>query len=491
MSDGRTIAKNAAWLLVATTGQKLLAFVSFTVAARLVGPFVIGEYFYAVAVTSTFVIIADLGLTPVVIRAIAAGAEEGRRLLSAALRLKVILIPVAILASLAFVIFGRASQTIVITTAIATLVMSADALSLLFYGALRGRQRLQFEAAGMFVGQVLTASVAITAAILGWGAPGLALALLAASSWNAWWAWTQGRGQQVTPLKPHWGDAAMLVKQAVPFALAGIFVKVYSYLDSIMLKAFHGEAAVGTYSVAYKVTYALQFLPLVFIAALFPALSAVHASGDKAALKRIFAGSLRLMAIAGAGLAAGLSALAPRFIPLVYGNQFLGSVAPLGILPWVLLPIFLDFPIGSLLNATHRAHWKTTAMGATMVVNAIMNALLVPSYGPVGASWAGVVSFWFLMLVGTFMVWNDLPSPGWFASLLGRALFVAGGTWYAILNVGAIMPFALDVLFGVAIAGTLLLVTQLLTFDDVRVGYGWLLRRVKGPDPTEEAGNQI
>src|SRR3989338_9064353 len=159
MSDGRTIAKNAAWLLVATTGQKLLAFVSFTVAARLVGPFVIGEYFYAVAVTSTFVIIADLGLTPV-----------------------------AILASLAFVIFGRASQTIVITTAIATLVMSADALSLLFYGALRGRQRLQFEAAGMFVGQVLTASVAITAAILGWGAPGLALALLAASSWNAWGA---------------------------------------------------------------------------------------------------------------------------------------------------------------------------------------------------------------------------------------------------------------------------------------------------------------
>src|SRR3989344_6119829 len=98
MSDGRTIAKNAAWL----------------------------------------------------IRAIAAGSEEGRRLLSAALRLKVILIPVAILASLAFVIFGRASQTIVITTAIATLVMSADALSLLFYGALRGRQRLQFEAAGMF-----------------------------------------------------------------------------------------------------------------------------------------------------------------------------------------------------------------------------------------------------------------------------------------------------------------------------------------------------
>ncbi|HWQ99870.1 MAG TPA: polysaccharide biosynthesis C-terminal domain-containing protein, partial [Candidatus Methylomirabilis sp.] len=185
------------------------------------------------------------------------------------------------------------------------------------------------------------------------------------------------------------------------------------------------------------------------------------------------------------------SALAPRCIPLVYGNQFLGSVTPLGILPWVLLPIFLDFPIGSLLNATHRAHWKTTAMGATMVINAALNAVLVPAYGPVGASWAGVLSFWFLMAAGIAMTWRELPSVGWFAWLLGRALLVAGGTWYAILYVGAIMPFVLDVLFGAAMAGTLLLVTRLLTFDDVRLGYGWLQQRVKGADPVDEAQHPV
>lgn len=487
MSSGRAIAQNAAWLFLATTAQKLLAFLSFTIAARLVGPFVTGEYFYSVAVTSTFVVIADLGFTPVVIRAIAAGAEEGRRLLSAALRLKIILIPVAVFASLVFVVLGKASATIVLTTAIATLVMSADALSLLFYGALRGRQRLQFEAVGMFTGQALTAVTAVTAAVLGWGAPGLAFALLVSSSWNAGWAWHQTRKQNVAPLKSHWGDAGMLVRQAVPFALAGIFVKVYSYLDSIMLMAFHGETAVGKYSVAYKVTYAFQFVPLVFIAALFPALSSVHARGDREALKRIYAGSLRLMALIAAPLAAGLSAIAPRFIPLVYGNDFLGSITPLGILPWVLLPIFLDFPVGSLLNATHRAHWKTTAMGATMVLNAALNAFLVPAYGPVGAAWAGVFSFWFLMSVGIAMTWRDLPSAGWFAWLLARSLFVAIVTWFAVRYPGAAMPFAFDVLFGMAVGVTALLVTRLMTFGDLRAIQGWLRSRVKGPDPTEEA----
>lgn len=486
MSSGRTIAQNAAWLLVATTAQKLLAFLSYTIAARLVGPFVIGEYFYSVAVTSTFVVLADLGLTPVVIRAIAAGAEEGRRLLAAALRFKVALIPIAVLSSLVFVLVSGASATIVLTAAIATLVLSADATSLLLYGALRGRQRLQYEAAGMFAGQVLTAITAVSAALLGWGAPGLAFALLVASSWNAGWAWYQVRRQGVTPLKPHWGDAGMLARQAVPFALAGIFVKVYSYLDSIMLKAFHGEAAVGKYSVAYKVTYAFQFIPLVFIAALFPALSSVHASGDREALKRIYAGSLRLMAMIGAPLAAGLSAIAPRFIPLVYGNGFLGSISPLGILPWVLLPIFIDFPIGSLLNATHRAHWKTTAMGATMVLNAALNAFLVPSYGPVGAAWAGVFSFWFLMFVGIAMTWRDLPSTGWFAWLLARSLFVSVVTWFAVRYPGVVMPFVFDVLFGFAVGVTALLATRLLTFDDLWAAANWLRWRVKGSDPTEE-----
>lgn len=485
-SPGRAIAQNAAWLFVATTGQKLIAFIAFTIAARLVGPFVTGEYFYAVAVTSTFVIIGDLGMTPVLIRAIASGEKEGKKLLGAALRAKAILIPIAILSALTFVWVSGASAAILITTIIATLVMSADTIHLALYGALRGRQLLKYEALGMFIGQTLTAIVAISAAVLGWGAPGLALALLVASTWNVGWSWMQAKLNDVMPEKPGQVDFRSLFHQAIPFALAGIFVKVYSYLDTLMIKGFHGEAAVGTYSVAYKVTYAFQFVPLVFTAALFPAMSAVHAKGDKEKLKTVFAGSLRLMALVGAPLAAGVSAVADRFIPTVYGLEFLTSVPALTILPWVLLPIFLDFPVGSLLNATHRAHLKTGAMGATMVVNALLNTLLVPMYGPVGAAWAGVGSFWFLLVVGLIFTWRDLPGTGWLASLLVRCGLVSTAVWFAVRGPGEIMPFPLAILFGGAIGVTALLIVQLLTLQDVRVAYRWLHRRVKGPDPIDE-----
>lgn len=472
--------------MLATTGQKILAFLSFTFAARIVGVTVTGEYFYAVAVTSTFVILSDLGLTPVVIRAISSGKEEGKRFLSAALQLKVYLIPVAIIGALGYVVIGHASSVILVTTAIACLVMSADALQLLLYGALRGTQRLQYEAIGMFVGQVLTAITAVSAAILGWGAPGLAVALLIASSWNVAWAVIQTRMQGVIPLPATKRDIKSLVKQAVPFALAGIFVKVYSYLDSLMLHAFHGSAAVGNYAVAYKVTYAFQFIPLVFTAALFPAMSSVYAAGDKKKLKSVLAGSLRLMAIVAAPIAAGLSAIAPRFIPFAYGLQFLGSVPALTILPWVLIPIFLDFPVGSLLNASHRAQLKTGAMGATMVLNAILNALLVPMYGPVGAAFAGLGSFWLLMAIGMWFAWDEMPGAGWLGLLFARIAVVSAVTWLAVRIPGEAMPLPLTILFGGAVGVSALLATGLLTIGDLKTAFQWFVRRAKAPDPVDE-----
>jgi O-antigen/teichoic acid export membrane protein len=486
MSSGRAIARNAAWLFVATTGQKLLAFLSFTIAARIVGVTVTGEYFYAIAVTSTAVILADLGMTPVVIRAISAGKEEGRRLLSAALHIKAYLIPVAVIVALGYVVLGHASPVILTTTAIACLVMSADALHLILYGALRGTQRLQFEAMGMFIGQVLTAITAVSAATLGWGAPGLAVALLIASSWNVAWAVIQTRLQGVVPLPATKHDMLSLVKQAIPFALAGIFVKVYSYLDSLMLHAFHGSDDVGKYAVAYKITYAFQFIPLVFTAALFPAMSSVYATGDKKKLRGVLAGSLRLMAIVAAPLAAGISAIAPRFVPFAFGLEFLGSIPALVVLPWVLIPIFLDFPIGSLLNATHRAHLKTGAMGATMVINALLNAILVPLYGPVGAAWAGVGSFWALMAMGMWFTWDDLPGAGWVTLLLARSGVVAAVTWFAVRIPGEIMPLPFTVLFGGAVGVCALLATSLLTIGDLKTGLQWFVRKVKGPDPIDE-----
>jgi O-antigen/teichoic acid export membrane protein len=471
MSYGKSVAKNAFWLVLATTLNKLIAFVTFVAVARLVGPHVTGTYFYSVSVTSVFVTFADLGMTPVVIRAIAAARGEGERFLGAALRLKLILAPIAILSAIGYGVLNNVDVTTISAISIACLVMTADTYHLVLYGSLRGKQNLRPEAMGMLIGQILTAVASVTAALLGLGAVGLASALLVGSLWNVVWAVAKTRGFGIKIGVPATAEYGRLLNEALPFAIAGIAVKGYSYFDSLLIHAYQGATAVGIYAVGYKMTYAWQFLPLTFTAALYPAMAAAWSKQDHEGLKRTFLGSLRLMAAISFPIAAGLSALSPRIIPLIYGKEFLAAIPSFSILAWVLIPIFLDFPVGSLLNATHRAQLKTAAMLGTLFVNVVLNTILVPSLGPVGAAWSGVFSFTALFLIGLYLSRKD--AGGWLVTggILMRACVAAGVSWAAWRIVGSAMPLSASIAFGTAVAVVMGFLTRLVTPQDV----SWVL----------------
>ena len=133
MSYGEKIAKNAAWLIAATMLNKVIAFGAFYIIARLTGPTITGTYFYGVSVTSVFVILSDLGMTPVIIRTIASGRDDSSRIYGAVFRLKYILAPIAIVFALAYGFLTGADFTTMLTIAIACLVMTADTFQLAMY----------------------------------------------------------------------------------------------------------------------------------------------------------------------------------------------------------------------------------------------------------------------------------------------------------------------------------------------------------------------
>ncbi len=469
MSHGRVIAKNAVWLLAATAAQKLIAFLTFTVIARLTGAEVTGQFFYAVSITSVFVVLTDLGMTPVVIREMAQDELRGRAALARAVVAKALLIPLAIASSLGYALIVHASTTLFLAVALACFVMSADAVSLLWYGAIRGKRQLRHEALGMFFGQMISASVSIAAAVWHAGPIGLVFGLLCGSAWNVGWSIWQAHALGITLAhQDRWLFRELAIK-SFPFALAGGFVKIYSYVDTLLLRQFFSDSVVGYYAVAYKLTYAFQFLPLAFVAALYPGMSAAHASPERDALRHLFMESLRLMMIVSVPIVALLSGFAFTIIPLIYGRAFLASVAPLTLLPWVLIPIFVDFPIGSLLNATHRAGKKTTAMGITCAINVTANVILVPRYGPLGAAIAGVVSFWTLLAVGTFFVRRDLPSVGWMTWLVARGSGVALVAWIVIRFWLSSFSLPIALALATGLLFVLLVVSGLVTRPDLMI----------------------
>ncbi|NBS41055.1 flippase [bacterium] len=408
-----TVAKNTLYFTAASIAQKLLAFVYFLFLARVMEPAATGQYFLALSVTTIFSTITDFGVTPVVIRDVAKFPERAKHLVREALGYKLPFIVLAIIGAISTAYLLGYDPLVQRLVLIACLVMLADTFTLIFYGVLRGHHALRYESLGVFIGQTCTLLAGGATLLFYPSLPLLVLSLLVGSTFNAiysGWHVSKLLGTDALIPKLDWKPAAALFRAALPFALAGIFVKVYSYVDSIFISKYLGSEAVGVYSIAYKFTYAFQFLPMAFTAALYPALSAV-VGRDAAASRRLFDDALWYVLIIASPIAFGLWAVASDAVALA-GHGYADAAPVLSILIFVLIPIFLDFPVGSLLNASDRQATKMAVMGVTMVINFALNAILVPRFGIIGAAWAGVVSFTFLFVAGFFFVARVIPRYG-------------------------------------------------------------------------------
>ncbi|MBI2473548.1 flippase [Candidatus Uhrbacteria bacterium] len=405
------VARNTLYLTGASIGQKIIAFIYFLFLARIMMPEQTGQYFLAISITSIFSVIADFGITSVITREIAKDEMQARSLVSNAISLKIILTITAVAVTLIASYFLHYGSTIQFLIFLASLVLVLDAFQVFFYGILRGFQSLEFESLGVFVGMLTTA---LFGGFILWFYPSLPLlvvALVLGSFVNVIVSLihvARHMGWNVLIPSLNKKDLSWLLKAAFPFALAAIFVKIYSYVDTIFISKFLDPASLGFYAIAYKFTYAFQFLPMAFVAALYPGMSAL-VDKDPNALEAVLSRSMWYVAVISAPIVFGLYAIASEVVQLA-GPEYVSATVVLQVLIFVLIPIFLDFPIGSLLNASNRQSIKTTIMGVTMIINVFLNAILIPRIGIIGAAYASLFSFLFMFLVGFYFIRSVIPN---------------------------------------------------------------------------------
>lgn len=429
-----SVARNTFYLTSALVGQKALSFIFFTLLARFLGVQSVGTYTFALAFTTIFSVFGDLGLQPVLVREIARSKDQAGAYLRTALGIKIVLALVAYGVVLAVAqIMGYPALKFELI-AIAGAVMVLDTFHLIFYAVLRGLQNLRYEAVGMVVGQGIALAGAGVAFALDLPLHAFLMALGLGSMWNVALAIFVLRRQGIG-LMPRIDRQifSTFVRAAIPFALAGIFVKVYSYIDTVMLGHLRGDLEVGWYSVPYKITYAFQFLPIALSAAVYPALSNTWAL-DRARARWIFDRALLYAILLSLPIAIGIAVLAPEIVLTLYGTDFTNSIAPLKISIFGLIFIFLYFPVGALLNATGRQTVNTAFMGLTMLANIVLNLVLIPRYGAVGASIAAVSTNAFLWLATMLWALRVLtPSRYVIVALfktVAAVLLMAAAVWY-------------------------------------------------------------
>lgn len=405
------LVKNTAFMTIASVGQKLIAFVYFLFLARVMMPERTGIFFLVTSIITMFSVLTDLGLTSVVIREIAKHTDDIERIVHRAVGLKLLLtilaVTIVFVASFLFHYDSQITKLIWVTI----VVMVLDAFALLCYGILRGSQQLRYEAAGILMGQSVTILIGTISLIVHPDVVWLIIALIGGSLTNFVVAMIQVvRRYGLQMFFPEWNKRAMwtLLKIMTPFALAGIFTKVYSTLDVVLISKLLDTAAVGIYSVAFKFTYAFQFLPLSFSAALYPSLSSTIES-NKDATAKTFSRAVWYILLIATPIVFGVWLVAPEMVRLT-GHGYLQSTAVLRALIFVLFPSFLEIPFGALLNASDRQSSRMKILGAAMIVNAVLDVLLIPVFGLIGAVIGSISSYSVMIIIEMILVTRFLPN---------------------------------------------------------------------------------
>lgn len=434
----QTVAKNAVFFTSALVGQKIFSFIFFTLIARFFGVENTGAYIFALSYTSIFSIFGDLGLAPLLIRETARSPQESERILRAMLAAKTWLIALTVAAAILVLQLINKSYLINTMVYLAVGIMVLDSFTLSFWAVFRGRQNLKYESINVLITQILILAVGLVVIWAGLPVPFLVGAVLAGSAYQfiASGILTGQKFRLKTWPKFDQLLIRHLFKASFPFALAGIFTRFYSYLDQILLSLMVGEKALGFYSVPYKLTFALQFIPQAFGAALFPAMSDYYIhSKDK--LARLFERAIFYLTALAMPSAVGIALLARPIILKIYGSQYQPSILALQIMMIGLIFVFLNFPVGALLNAANRQTQQTINLGITLISNALLNIILIPRFSYLGASAAIVLSMAILFLTGLYRVGQVLDYRMGFLLISFLKASVAAGlmglaVWYGL-----------------------------------------------------------
>lgn len=431
-----SLARNTAFMTAASVGQKILSFGYFTIIARMLGAEITGKYFLALSFTTVFAVLTDVGLAPTLSREVARDPRRASRYLANVLGIKLFFMVIAyVTAVLAAHALGYPLDTRQLIY-LSGVTMIFDSVHLSLYAVLRGKQELKYESIGMVCSQLLTLIIGTTALLIGAPIMWLIAAFTIPSALNVLYSsqMLSRTGVKIS-ITWNWSFSKKLLAIAFPFALAGIFTRVYSFADTIMLSKLMDEVAVGWYSIPNKITFAFQFLPLALVSGLYPRIAQAYVK-EKSRVGELFEGAMRYLAVLVVPISIGIGVHAMDIVHVLFTSEYAASVLPLQILLASLIFAFLGYPVGSVLNGCNRQATQTAIMGAAMVVNVVGNFVLIPKYGVNGAAIAALLGNAMLFVGGYAFLHTVVKVRHKVVfSIVGRALFsgvlMGAVVWYA------------------------------------------------------------
>jgi len=361
--------------------------------ARYLGPEQFGVYSYAAAFVALFGAIAKLGLDGIVVRDLVNHPDKRDIYLGTAFWLKLIG-ALLTLATLAIVVQFTSND------ATTNLYIFIIASGLIFQSFEVVDSYFQFKVLSKYVSIAKLIQLALSSVLklyfifiqadLFWFVLVSLIDQISLAFSLAFAYWRQKIGSFFGRFSV--GTAKAMLRNSWPLILSGIAVMLYMRIDQIMIKEMLGEREVGLYSAAVRLSEAWYFVPVIITTSLFPAIVNARKTDQELYNKRLqrLYSVIVWMAIT---IALPMTFLSNWVVELLYGVAYREAGPVLMIHIWAGVFVALGATSSSWLineNLQQIALYRTLS-GA--ITNVILNLILIPNYGMVGAAIATVISY--------------------------------------------------------------------------------------------------
>jgi O-antigen/teichoic acid export membrane protein len=412
MSSVRRIAKNTLLLILSNAVNLILGFFYAAYAARYLGAEGYGTIAYALALTSIFGVLMDLGLNQLAIRDV----SRDRSLIDkyvfnmAAVKLILILITIVFIA-VAANILSKGDSTAVYIVYILALSTSLSSFANIFAVAFQAFEKMEYSSLSSIINGATMLAGALLAIYLGLDALGFAYVYLLTSIIIFIYSisiyalkFFRSRASLDFPFWIH------MFEESFPFGLAALFYSIFCWISSVMLSYMSGNEAVGWFNAAYRLIVILAIVPNMVNVSLFPVMCRFYVT-SKSMLKYTQQKSFRYLIFLGLPIGVGTTILAGNIIYFIFGSAYANSVLCLQILVWSSVFGFASNSFSRLLATSNRQMTVTKVIAICAIETVLLNLLLIPKISYIGACLAivaGDITFFVLTILAASKIGYSL-----------------------------------------------------------------------------------
>ena len=369
--------------------------------ARYLGVEQFGLWNYSIAFASLFSAFSSLGLDGIVVRELVKHPGRQKVLLGSAFLLKLMGGGIALLISLLAIWMLHEDEIttiwLVALSSVGFLFQSVNVIDFYFQSKLKSKFTIYASnAAFVLMSFVKVLLIMNTAPLIAFAWAGLfELALTAIFLIIAY----KANNHRINEWRYQKRIILDLLYQSWPLFLAALTVTLYMKIDMIMLKEMSNDWNVGIYSAATKFSEVWYFLPIIIVASVSPSIIKYHSTNSDLYLKKL-SKLYFFMAWLAIGLSLPLSLFSDQIMRFFLGEQFVDAAPILALHLWASLAVFLGVASSQYLVAENlqKISFYRTLIG--LIFNILLNIMLIPKLGAMGAALATVISYF----IATFSI---------------------------------------------------------------------------------------